>query len=210
MREARYIDASELLFQVANMHFAKLNVSAFSDEKEEAKLTFSQQKDSLFQPYSGIFATDSTSAIVVEGFGDLPFEGGKLGTKTKRFEASGRLMIFEGKIPASTPNLPMELSIWVQLDQETNYLPGLVVQQFEGDQSVSWDWTDMKSSTDVWEDWVRVSIPFTLQKPGNRINVFFDGEKLNFDNLLIQPQGVDVYCETAEGVSLNNYWLGSK
>jgi hypothetical protein len=208
MREAYLIDQSKLLFQVGNMHFAELAVGAFADQQAEAIEGFENQKDSLFQPYVNVFAADSSQAILMEGFGDGLFER-ELGSESGklRFVEEKQEVIFEGNIPSDVANLQMELSIWVKLDLETNYLPGLIVQQFEGETSVSWDWTDMKNTKDVVGNWARVEIPFMLQKPGNRIKVFCDGEKLAFDNLLVKPKGVDVFCETENGLVLNNYLL---
>ncbi len=199
MREAYLIDQSELLFQLANMHFALLPLDAFEDQAEEAVEKFEGLKDSLYQAAVGVFVTDSTNAIVIEGFDK---EKGEMKHVEER-----NAVIFEGEIPSASDNTPMELSIWVKLDIESNYLPGLIVQQFEGETSVSWDWKGMKSTTDVVGEWARVEIPFSLQKAGNRIRLFSDGEKLSFDNLLIRPQGVDVYCEAGGRLVLNNYFL---
>lgn len=206
MREAYLIDQATLLFQVENMHFAELPVNAFGNQQAESIHLFNKQKDSLFQAYPSIFATDSTQSILTEGFGDGFFEReGERGNS--RYVEEKNAVIFEGKIPAATDNLPMELSIWVKLDIESNYLPGFIVQQFEGETSVSWDWIDMKNTTDIVGHWARVEVPFTLKKAGNRIKVFSDGKDLSFDNMLVKPKGVDVFCETKEGLVLNNYLL---
>jgi hypothetical protein len=155
-----------------------------------------------------LFVSDTTISVVAEGFGDGFWES-ELGSErgeTKLVKEKNEV-IHEGVVPALLPNQPMELSIWIKMDIESNYLPGLVVQQFEGENAVSWDWIDMKNTTDVLGHWARVEIPFTLQKAGNRIKVFCDGENLTFDNLLVKPRGTDVYYQSSSSLVLNNYSL---
>jgi hypothetical protein len=208
MREAYLIDQSELLFKVDNMHFAALPVGAFADKQEEAKNRFEIQRDSMSQIGERLFVSDTTISVVAEGFGDGFWES-ELGSErgeTKLVKEKNEV-IHEGVVPALLPNQPMELSIWIKMDIESNYLPGLVVQQFEGENAVSWDWIDMKNTTDVLGHWARVEIPFTLQKAGNRIKVFCDGENLTFDNLLVKPRGTDVYYQSSSSLVLNNYSL---
>jgi hypothetical protein len=206
--EAMLIDQSELIFQQGNMHFASLPLSAFADRQAEAWQGFEARKDSLYALSPDLLLSDSSQAVLAEGFGDALFAGDSLGGQAKTFAQKGRLMIWEGSLPGGQPDLPMELTIWVKCDVESGQLPDLICQQFEGEEAVSWDWVKMNHTTDIMGSWARISLPFVLKKPGNRLKVFCDGSNLTFDNLLIRPQGVEVYLPLSEKrLVLNNFLL---
>lgn len=208
--EKHLIDQSELIYLHNNkMHFAVLPLTAFENQQAAAHEAFWQEKDSLFQPSPGIYCSDTTDAVIVEGFGDVLFANDTLGEMGSVFLEEGRHLIYEGTMTGGTAGLPMEASLWVRLDLNSSYLPHLICQQFEGETAVDWAWKEMKHSTDVWGHWARVTVDFELKKPGNRLKIFADGAPLTFDNLLIRPKGVDVYCGLQADSSFvkNNFWV---
>lgn len=60
-------------------------------------------------------------------------------------------------------------------------------------------------STNTHGNWVRVSIPFTLQNKNNKICISAYGEFATYDELVIRPTSTEVVIPSENGFMYNNY-----
>lgn len=203
--EQRLIEAATPILQQGDVRLALLSPDAFADTRAAARAAFETQRDSL-EMREGLLLR-GPGPVIAGGFGDAFFAGDSLGAQARQQLKKGRFSVWDGPVEAPAQDMPMELSVWVRLDAQSNYLPPLFCRQYQGETLLAEHNSDMKYALDIWRGWARISLPFTLNPLCNRLEVFVKGEKLRFDNLLIRPQQTDVYVQEGPRLSLNNYLI---
>ena len=214
--EKRLIAKSKFICKLNEMTYATLDLSAFEDEQAQAIATYRKGANHS-EPtiaFDGVKATSCVpnpiDDIIIEGFGDVHW------TKDETFShglfvKKGNTVIFDRVVRNSKDSTEMELSFWVKIDINSNYLPHFALIQFEGDKEVMRKDLEMKFSQEIYKNWARGEFHFPLLKSGNRIYLEANNVK-NFylDNLLLRPKHIDVYTnEKSDSVFvINNYPIG--
>ncbi|MDP5170859.1 MAG: hypothetical protein NWR72_11485, partial [Bacteroidia bacterium] len=152
---------------------------------------------STHQPQSGHLG-------IWEGFGDEPtaMPGDFARTCTRADD-----LLWEGDIPPHRASEAWELSVWIHMGLETNYLPRLFVKQFSGDKEVFTERIMTINTRDVWGEWAIARD--TLLIPQGRIRVTAKAQGETFDRLMLRPliDTITGYSPSGDLILWNNYPL---
>ncbi|MEZ4774381.1 MAG: hypothetical protein R3D00_14445 [Bacteroidia bacterium] len=117
--------------------------------------------------------------------------------------------LYDGVLSVTENNFPLELSFWTNLDIGSNYLSHINVKQYKGERMVDWQKIPIVDTRDVMEKMARVSVPFTVLEPKNRVLIDTRSENRWFDNILICPATTRVkgYFAGDSCMMYNNYLI---
>lgn len=201
--ESRLIRMSDSITTVGGMHFGRLDLNQLSRDGEVHMSAYVATKDSLGLPKpDGI--TDTPYHF--DTYGDAPYPlGGRVLRGHKK-----RVTFLEKTFEADTIELPIEISFWIKIDRDSDYLPAIIYEQFDKELLVEQKPLEMKFSTEIQGDWVRGEFRTVLQKSGNliRLYTFSEPEHFTLDNLMLRRLDTDISHEQ-EGHSsmLNNFYF---
>lgn len=145
------------------------------------------------------------SPILQESFGD-PFQNqpGKLATSCNRWKQT----IWEGNIIIPNEEELVELSIWIKLDRESDYLPDLKVKQFDDETLVSQQKMITQATPDVWNGWAIARDTISLRS--YRTTIESNTKSVTYDRLMIRSLDsivVSRHLTTQIPILWNNYPL---
>lgn len=146
----------------------------------------------------------SGKAYVEEGFGDI-FQAAP-GDAAKSCNRWDRL-IWEEKLTIPEES-QVEVSIWIKIDRESDYLPDLVVKQFDGEKLVSQQKIVTQATPDVWGGWAIARDTISLRSYHTTIES--NTKSVTYDRLMIRsPDSIVVsrHFTTQNPVLWNNYPL---
>ncbi|MEM6264355.1 MAG: hypothetical protein AAGI38_17710 [Bacteroidota bacterium] len=207
--EQLLIKRSKPLFKFKKNQYSILDISAFSDTRQEKINAFRQRKDSLISFPNQVYADNPLSTFLMNGYGDAFFEGDSLGAKATSFPYKGPMHLFEDLIPNGVTGRKYEVSCWVKIDRQSNYLPYLQVRQFKEGKEIDRSEVPMKELSDIYESWLRASVTFELLDTNEKVLIRCGGEHLTFDQLMIKPANAEVYqILPGNRLMYNNYYLG--
>ncbi len=200
--EQAYVAASDSITQIYNIRIAKLELKNIPDTRKEVHEEFRTIKDSLpiypLYEKGTLRSTQALSGFVWEHVGDRATPLGKEVWHTENKKDT----LFDGKLMPDVVDSvggsgAYEFSLWMKIDTRSHFLPALLIEQYEGDTRIDLKPLELKMATNVYQDWMRADMSFYLQKPTNRIviSTFEKVDMLTVDNLMIRPEGVDVYLE---------------
>ncbi len=167
---------------------ARLDLTDLASEGPAKKAAFFA--DSSLQAQPGPWYTQpANSPVYWEGFGDGA--GAPLGEQAQMGQNNGVLLFDrELDLPAGTR---LEVSAWAKVDRETNYLPNLYVQQYQGETRVGNARVSLIEGRDVYQEWVLGSDTLEWQGPGNRLTLSVDDRAVWFDRVLVRPLESEVF-----------------
>lgn len=145
------------------------------------------------------------SPYVAESFGD-PFQDSP-GVSVKSCSRWNQL-IWEGDLEIPEQENQTEISIWIKIDRESDYLPDLIVKQFEGETLVSQQKMVTQASPDVWGGWAIARDTLSLRSYHTTIES--NTKSVTYDRLMIRsPDSIVVsrHFTTQNLVLWNNYPL---
>ena len=202
--EALLIARSDSLMEWEGIVFARLDLDDFDDTQDEIIQTFAQQRDSLNQ-IGMHWVEANTSYFYFQDFGDTSFS---LGNKLFKHE-KGSLHLFEGTINGIKADIQLEVSFWVRIDRETNYLPALDIIQIDATGKQHKSRFPMQDNHDIYEGWVRVRAEFVPISHAFKLVLQIKGKPLTLDNLMIRPVDKNIFSRSADGQILmyNNYFI---
>jgi len=194
------------IMHLGDTRFFELPLSAFDQSaRQVASARFSDTRDSLAQV--GLhFLTKGAIPPLWESFGEAE---APLGIGVRRIPRKKGSVIWRGTLPNAPSNTRWELSFWVKIEPETNYLPiGYLRQYMQGTQ-VSRMSIDLSRTHDILGDWAKVTWTFEQVAPEAELDIWLKGEPITCDHLLIRPAEVDVFTQLSDeqGLRLNNYPL---
>lgn len=201
-------------FQAASNHFALYQQNRIDD--------FREAKDSLYNLEPGIYTSQNTNSIVVENYENRLYSDGlsQYGPHSQEASFNGSQSIdignpanlFQGQVPEQEP-INYLISYWVKIDQDRMGRFQSIVEEVNKENNEAF----ASNSFDLWEiakcvegNWVLVEQPFQLSFAKSEIRVRINSRDLNttwsIDELLIRPEGVNVYQEKNGFVIENNRW----
>lgn len=188
------------------LHMAKLEVADLTSDMATSSLQrFWDQKDSL-ESRGPLFATDLTN-VYVETFDDRygEFGGGIVeGNRPKS-------PVYSIDLAGLQPEQEMELSFWLEISTENDYLPRSWLRQYRGKELLSEIRFEPSHTPDIYGDWSRAGVKFQPAAPDVRLEVWMGGNHHVCDHFLLRPADQDVYLErsadTTVRTMLNNYPL---
>jgi hypothetical protein len=167
---------------------------------------FREKKDSMFIVGSGLYASDSTGAVVMKFFPQgKPFESGH---KVK----GDTLLIFHGPVPADSLT-ELEASVWTFVDRHSHKSPQLVVRLYDGRQALKEEFAgDPITNPDIAYGWLRQKVVFRKKSPGDVVEIFIRGKRMEATRFLLRPVATDVYHQPDQTGSLwlNNFFIPEK
>lgn len=173
------------------------DISPGSLHRNEALLTeILQTPDSLSQ-----------AAYVEEGFGD-EFQDTP-GISSRGCSRWDR-MIWEQTLAIPEATNLVEVSIWIKIDRESDYLPELVVKQFDGETLVSQQKMVTQATPDIWGDWAIARDTLSLRSYHTTIES--NTKSVTYDRLMIRSLDsivVSRHLTMQNYVLWNNYPLES-
>ncbi len=102
----------------------------------------------------------------------------------------------------------MELSIWIKIDRESDYLPDLQVKQFDGETLVSQQKIVTQATPDVWNGWAIARDTISLRSYHTVIES--NTKSVTYDRLMIRSLDsivVSRHLTTHIPILWNNYPL---
>ncbi len=206
--EERILKKAKLIYQKEEEALYELPLSAFNDNKEQIKLQFAAQKDSLFRFQTpNYWSTDSINNVVINHFEDGNYADALFGEKALQQEA-GEMVLFEGKIPNAKAGQLYLISVWVKSDDKHAAFPDFSYKQFNVENAeVAQIYYDPKDRLDIYKDWVRADHLITVHHPDNRIKISLVGDNIIADEFMIRPLDSNVYTklQEEEGFLFNGY-----
>lgn len=198
--EQRILEKAKLIYQKDEESLYELPLSAFNDKKEETKLQFAAQKDSLFRFQTpNYWSTDSVNNVVINHFEDGNYTDALFGEKALQQE-TGEMVLFDGKIPNAKAGQLYLISVWVKSDDKHAAFPDFSYKQFNTENAeIAQIYYDPKDRLDIYKDWVRADHLITVHHPDNQVKVSLVGDNIIADELLIKPSDSDVYSQLEEG-----------
>lgn len=194
------------IMALGDTRFYELPLSTFNQSARQVALArFSAIRDSLTQ--SGLhFFTPGAIPPLWESFGDADEPLGQGVVRIPRKKGS---VIWRSKLPEAPSNTRWEVSFWVKIEPETNYLPIGYLRQYVGGEQVSRLSIDLSRTHDIWGEWAKVTWTLDQIAPAVELDIWLKGEPLVCDQLMIRPVGVDVYTQFPgeNRLCLNNYPL---
>ncbi len=129
--------------------------------------------------------------MVSASFGDAPRETpGQMARHTDRWNR----LVWEGLLRVESPDQPMEISVWIKLDQTSDYLPDLKVTQWKENSLVFTQKMITMNTLDVWGEWAIARDTLSLRSFVTRIES--SPKSFTFDRLLIRPLDLNVVSFT--------------
>lgn len=208
--EKRLIALSKTICKLNEMTFARLDLSAFADEQAQVISQYKDRKNNNKLIINDkIQLSDSSNAVKEFTFGDEMWA--KDSTYHQGFWIKkGNATFVETSLNAKDSS-EMELSFWIKIDGNSNYLPPITLVEYQGDKEVFRKEWDRKLNLNIYKNWARGEINFPLLAAGNRIKVeVLHVKNFYLDNVLIRPKSIDVYSHIlADSIFvLNNYPIG--
>lgn len=156
-----------------------------------------------------IAATPDTlngSVWVNEGFGDDPsMPVGDAARSCDRWNA----VIWQGEFSEEIDQKEVELSIWIKIDDESDYLPDLTLTQMDGDQVISNQKIITQQSSDVCKGWAIARQVVSLRSYDTILRS--NTKNVTYDRLMIRSLDENVvsrHPDTQQIILWNNYPLG--
>lgn len=209
--EKRLIAKSKFICKLNEMTYATLDLAAFETEQKQVIAQYKERKNANTLISKGNSQlSEPSDEVVAHSFGDDFWAVDKDFTHGFAFK-KGNVVIMDSTLRVRKDSTEMELSFWVKIDINSNYLPHFALVQFEGEKEVMRKDLEMKFSQEIYKNWARGEFHFPLLKSGNRIYLEATNVK-NFylDNLLLRPKSIDVYTNVKSDsvFVLNNYPIG--
>ena len=184
----------------------RLSVDSLRTDFKTILKNFLAKKDLLFKK-ENYFTTDSLNRIIIDRMNSDKDAGFLEGAVKKD---SGDLELFAGHLTMLQDSEKFEISVWEKAFIETYDFPWLYYRQYDaGGKPVAEKIISPKSSEDVFKDWVRCSLTFTVLDKQNTVQFFLRGKKIEAGELLIRPVTADVYYQFQADSSFvfNNYLI---
>ena len=202
--EATLINKGKLLYEKGDNKYYLLSLRAFDDSIIATKKYLQHQYGKLIQ-HNGYASFDTLDNCIVMSFNNqkvpyTAFGGGAL------FKAKEQIWLYTDTLPNANNNTEYEASLWLYTDKRTASYPVIYLSQSDtaGNEVVKME-VYPNRSTNTHGNWVRVSIPFTLQNKNNKIYIIAYGEFATYDELVIRPTSTEVVIPSENGFMYNNY-----
>lgn len=120
---------------------------------------------------------------------------------------TGPAILYFNRLPFAADSLPYVFSIWVNAAPAVG-MPVIKLQEYSNLHGVVQEHSvKLRFGTEIYGQWVKATIPFTLISARNRIKITAEGQQIVADELLIRPASQDFYFWSARKKELirNNY-----
>ena len=146
------------------------------------------------------------SAWIEEGFGDdLAMPPGRAARSCNRWNP----VIWEGTLPPGIDNQEVELSIWIRIDEDSDYLPDLTLLQMDGESVISRQKIITQQTIDVCKGWAIARQIVSLRSFHTILQS--NTKNVTYDRLMIRSldeQVVSRHPDTYQILLWNNYPVG--
>ncbi len=204
------IQHSKLVFENKKTALYRFELSAFDTMVEQNKQDVLNEMDSLrLYKTPDFLSTDSVSNYVYKGFntrkskhiylGEGSFDGG-----------AKRYVIFNDKLPLHQKGQKYHISFWVFVGEQLNSSTDYFIQEIDKNGKQIKQIRHSIRSGDMSNfdnNWVLVEYDFILDSDQSTIKIEFENPVIHhffIDELLIRPEGVDLYQNNAKMVRKNN------
>ena len=103
-----------------------------------------------------------------------------------------------------------DLSFWIYFDTRKYDMPSAILNKLDKFNSpLSSIRLNVRGQNNVYKNWVRVDQKITL-KPGAKYQLVLNGSYITIDDLLLKPEGSNVYIRTSDGKELMNNFVIDK
>jgi len=120
------------------------------------------------------------------------------------YKSEGRVELISWPKPDSAE---YELSFWVYIEPTVNGMPETEVQYMYNGESVHQDRINTKIITDIYKDWLKVTIDLKAEQPWQEVLVFLHGDQFWIDDLMVRKQNQDVYVSLDKTIKKNNFTI---
>lgn len=160
-----------------------------------------------------VLAGNTSKPFVYESFdeqiSDKPYmgAGGFLGVM------SDENTLFEGAVPDTGR---YTLQVWMYVNADLYARTNVIVRELDPDTGAERQRYEVqvKDLTKVFDDngWALLEIPFSFQQKNSRLKWVFQHQELRkqplwLDEMLIRPEGLDIFADKKEFVFKNNRWM---
>ncbi|MEL6192947.1 MAG: hypothetical protein AAFR66_12895 [Bacteroidota bacterium] len=201
--ERRLIKFSDSITTVGGMHFASLDLQKLKGDGKPEMIKYLAERDSLG---IGKINGPNSQPYHFDTYGDQPYPlGGEA-----LFSHQERLTFLENNFESDTIEVPIEISFWIKVDQNSDYLPAIIYEQFDKELMVDQKPLELKFVPHIQDGWVRGHFETMLQKPGNliRLYTFSEAENFTVDNLMLRRLDTDIYYDHKDHtVMMNNFYF---
>jgi hypothetical protein len=128
-----------------------------------------------------------------------------------------RNTVFDDGLPNQGPGKRYVLSIWMYFDADMRGTTSCTLLEYDPDsrKAISSATTMASNATRVFDPngWALIEVPFQMNDASSRLRITFHNPKasgaLLLDEILIRPEGVDVYMRKPGMVFKNNRWYAT-
>jgi hypothetical protein len=137
---------------------------------------------------------DKRSSTVFSGKGAL-YKRGK------------KVQVFYEDFPSKGMTGKYDLSFWLYIDNRTWGMPQAIINEIDQyNTAINSIRLATQTEHNVYKNWVRIDQKITL-KPGMKYQLVIKGKFITIDDLLLKPEGSNVYIKTPEGKELMNNFV---
>jgi len=115
--------------------------------------------------------------------------------------------IFDEDFPSKGMTGNYDLSFWLYFDTRTCDMPQAIVHEIDQyNTAINSIILNTQTEHNVYKNWVRVNQKITL-KPGIKYQLEIKGKFITVDDLLMKPEGSNVYIKTSDGKEMMNNFV---
>jgi len=193
-QERALLSKAKFLFKTKDNTYLQLDISAFKDSVNEAKEHFRMTRSKFFQ-HDEYLSTDSCNNVVVKRF-ENEFKDYAVFGKGAHYSEKDPTYFYFDTLPGAKDSVPYEISYWVYTDSRRAAYPAVYITQLDpGGKEINKFDTNAKFATNIFNNWVRVSMSFTLTNKANKILILGEGNYATFDEIMIRPLNVEVVTQ---------------
>lgn len=188
------LDQAQRIDSIQEIQLYRLPVDSLTGIGNQVKQAYYHNKaryHPVRTPYGKFYMSHRTQAIFFSSQTDNPVILESSGQPS----LSDSVTLFEGNLRVEYPKTVMEFSCWVKQELVSNYQGYIYLGLYRGEEEIKRLTFPLYHATDVYEEWVRIQIPFLLPNSQHRLLIYSDNPKLTVDNVLIRPKAVDVYIQ---------------
>lgn len=212
---AHLLEGAQLIYENPPLRFYRLPLQVF-DERITQR-TYHIEKaltDSTLVRRDGwVLAGNTAKPFIYESFdeqiSDRPYigKGGFLGVM------ADENVVFEGSVPDTGRYM---LQVWMFVNADLYARTTVLVQELDPDTGAERQRAEIqvKDLTTVFDDkgWALLEIPFAIQQKNSRLKWIFQHKELHrhplwLDEMLIRPEGLDIFADKKDFVFKNNRWM---
>lgn len=179
---------------------------------QQVKKEFIDNRTKLFQ-VNELMTMDSTKSIVYSNYDNLPNPNAYSGTGALTFSNKEKKVIFEGTIPNVKKGRKYNVLFWLNIEKGECATTEYFIKELntQNEQKFFWHHGAIHNVATIDGKWALIKCTIEPQYEDTRFQIMLQNKQpiplpITIDELLICPEGTDVFREGTDEIMKNNRW----